>query len=122
MEEELDKQNMESLQSQKDSNTRNKLVLTALVISAFYSAFWYLIAKYSESTEDFEMGGFLKGFGYLVDLTMSAVPVLLALSLKESKWKVFAIVLGIIGSVIRLYWFAKAMVPVPEEEFIYFEF
>lgn len=122
MEEEFDKPERENLQSQKDSNARNKLVLIALVISAFYSAFWFLIAKYSESTDNFEMGGFLKGFGYLVDLAMSAVPVLLALSLKGSKRKVLALVLGIIGSAIGLYWFAKAMIPVPEEEFIYFEF
>ncbi|MFT6500072.1 MAG: hypothetical protein ACJASQ_000179 [Crocinitomicaceae bacterium] len=122
MKEVTETSNTENLYGQEKSNARDRLILIAILISAFSALYWVVISKYIEATENFEISAFFKGFGYLIDLGMVAAPVLLAFSIKRSKWRVLALVFGIICAVIRLYWFFKAMMPVPKEEFVYFEF
>ncbi|MFT6981508.1 MAG: hypothetical protein ACJAUD_000271 [Crocinitomicaceae bacterium] len=122
MKEVIDTANTENLHSHEKSNARDRLILIAILICAFSALYLFVISKYIEATENFEISPFFKGFGYLIDLGMVAVPVLLAFSIKRSKWRVLALVFGIICAVIRLYWFFKAMMPVPKEEFVYFEF
>ena len=65
---------------------------------------------------------FFEGFGYLIDLAMIAEPLFLAFSIKMSKWRVLAFVFGITCAVVRLYWLFKAMMALPKEELVYFEF
>ena len=68
---------------------------------------------------------FFEGFGYLIDLAMIAEPLFLAFSIKWSKWskwRILAFVFGITCAVVRLYWLFKAMMALPKEELVYFEF
>ena len=120
MKEIIDKSAMENTLSQKEFDKRDTYILTAIIIGTFSALFWFLMAKYAESTDNYDIYGTFEYFGFLVSLGVSAVPVLLALAIKSNKWKTPALILAIICATIKLYWLVQAMLP--KEEFVVFEF
>jgi len=120
MKESIDEPNMENLLSKRESDNRDRFILIAVLISAFVSVYWFLMSKYAEATESYEIYDSLKYLGYLMSLGMASVPILIALGVKNAKWRTLAIVAGAICAVIRLYWWIKTVFPAEEFEFMEF--
>lgn len=121
MREELDQTKEEIRVDIKKSNYRDKFILIGLIIIACESLYWYSLNQYVLASENYDIYTSAKPLSNILAVGISAAPVLIAIGIRNKRWRMIGVVVASICALIRLYWLYKSLEN-STNDFVFFEF
>ena len=86
---------------------RDSLVFVAALTLVFVSVYWLAMNVYAITFRSSEHYRSLRLLSQLLGLSVSCIPLILGLTLRNQRWKVVLIVFGTINILIGVYWFVR---------------